>query len=178
MLITLTVLLVAKKSRTFIQSPMFSWWAAVQELAGGTARQPARAGHGNIPHGGWRARYTNGGGPGGRNLQDLQTPGVPRSLRWDRLCNRSWHGDKNCIVYHFFCIFFIIIPSFVVLLNCLYLKTWVLLFAHPPPHPTGGEWASGRQVLVAGCRANPRQRAWAHLTSDSHHRRKGCTCWS
>ena len=38
--------------------------------------------------------------------------------------NRSSSGKKNCIVYGLFCIFIIISISisFVVLLNCLYLK--------------------------------------------------------
>jgi len=39
----------------------------VQELGGGTARQPARAGHGNIPHGGQHAQFIGEDWPGARN---------------------------------------------------------------------------------------------------------------
>jgi len=46
-----------------------------------------------------------------------------------------------------FSIFFIIIISFVVLLNYLYFIPWVLLFVHFPPHPSWGgrasEWLPG-----------------------------------
>jgi len=44
------------------------------------------------------------------------------------------------------------IPSFVVLLNSLYFKLWVLIFVHSPPHLTGGsreEWVSSFVTLVA-----------------------------
>jgi len=41
----------------------------------------------------------------------------------------------------------LVIPSIVVLLNCLYLNPQVLLFVHSPPHRTWGkgqsEWLSG-----------------------------------
>jgi len=49
----------------------------------------------------------------------------------DRLHNQSLGSENNVLVYHLFCIFFIIIiifiviviiPSFAVLLNCLYLN--------------------------------------------------------
>jgi len=63
-------------------------------------------------------------------------------------------------VYRQFCIFFIIIIlSFVVLLNCLYFNLRVLLFVHPPPHPTGcgEERVSSCLVLVASCKDKPQQ---------------------
>jgi len=62
-------------------------------------------------------------------------------------------------MYCLFCIFFIIIiPSFIVLLNGLYLNLQVLLFVHSPPHPTVGkeEQVSTCVVLVASC--------WVKLT--------------
>ena len=89
--------------------------------------------------------------------------GEIRELR-DRCSGTGWSigslgTEKNCIEYSLFCIFIIIIvtiiiiiviiiiiiiiiititiPSFVVLLNCLYLNPQVLLFVHSPPHPTG-----------------------------------------
>jgi len=65
---------------------------------------------------------------------------ILRSLR-DWLCNRSLGGEKYCILYRLFGIFFIIVIviniSFVVLLSCLYLNPRVLLFPLFSSHATG-----------------------------------------
>jgi len=55
--------------------------------------------------------------------------------------NQLSGGEKNCIVYSLFCIFFIIIISSVVLLNCGCLNPQVLLFIPSAPHLTEG-WRS------------------------------------
>jgi len=53
-------------------------------------------------------------------------------------------GEKNYIVYCFFGIFLIniiiiiVIPLFVILLNCLQLSPQVLHFVHSLPRPTDG----------------------------------------
>jgi len=55
-------------------------------------------------------------------------------------------------MYHFHCIFFIIIiPSFVVLLNCLYLNPRVLLFVPSPPHPVAGGRAASERLCDPSC---------------------------
>jgi len=72
-----------------------------------------------------------------------------QSLRGDWLHNRSLGGGKNGIVCHLFCMFIIIIiiiPSFVVMLNCLYLSSGVLLFVHSPPQPAGGREERGTDL--------------------------------
>jgi len=51
-----------------------------------------------------------------------------------------------------------IITSFVVLLNCLYINLSVLDFVHSPLHPTmSGEQVSCCVILVAGCQVKPRE---------------------
>jgi len=74
----------------------------------------------------------------------------------------SWPGSSNCclgtgwvsfirwwataFVHHLFCIhiivtiIIIIISSFALLLNCLYLNLQVFTFSHPPPSPMGWRW--------------------------------------
>ena len=67
---------------------------------------------------------------------------------------------ENCVLYSLFCIFIIISSSsssnssvsFVVLLNCLYLNPWILLFvdfSSPSCWGEGEEWAS--VCLVPSC---------------------------
>ena len=86
------------------------------------------------------------------------------------------HSSKNSIVYSLFCIFIVmiiiisIISSgisisiyFVVLLNCLYLNPWVLLFVHflSPSH-CGGKGRGERATVwcwVASCQVKPWQKA-------------------
>ena len=74
----------------------------------------------------------NGGWPGG------SSPQVPRLLLRDRLCNQSLSSEE--IVHHLFCMFFSssssILPSFVDLLNCLYLN--LPLLVRSAPCPTAG----------------------------------------
>jgi len=51
-----------------------------------------------------------------------------------------------------------VIPSFVVLLNCVYLNPWVLLFVHSPPHPTAVERGGVRKHLSGlSCQIKPQQ---------------------
>jgi len=66
-------------------------------------------------------------------------------------CEFSDHC-KNCIVHGLLCIFLIIIiPSFAVLLNCLYLNPQVLLFICFPPHLTGGEGGVRERLCDLSC---------------------------
>ena len=67
--------------------------------------------------------------------------------------DESLVGEKDCIVYSLVCIFTIVFStiiissstissisiSFVDLLNCLYLSSWVSLLSICPPYATGGE---------------------------------------
>jgi len=65
-------------------------------------------------------------------LRVRRNPRVLQLLLGDQLHNQLLDGEKNCIGYHLFCIIF-----FVVLLNCLYLSSQILL-VHSSPHPTEG----------------------------------------
>ena len=96
----------------------------------------------------------------------LQKPRVPCLLLGDWLCNQLSGNDKNCTMYHLFCILFIIMPSFVVLLNCLYLSPWVLLFSSSLPHPTvqGKGRVSG--CLVLSCGLKPQHKSTQLLHSN------------
>jgi len=104
-----------------------------------------------------------------QNPRVLQNLWGPQSLLRDWLRNQSSGSEKNCIGHNLFCIFIImvvIIPSFVVLLNCLYLNPGVLLFVCSPLHPAGRkERATGCVVLVAGCQDKPRQ----HISVKTQH---------
>jgi len=51
------------------------------------------------------------------------------------------------------------IPSFVVLLNCLYLNLRVLLFVHSLPLPTAGGRGLSEQLSGPSCRLQSQHRA-------------------
>jgi len=108
-----------------------------------------------IPYLRCHAWCVKGGWPRGRNPFSVRlifyvssvssakaTSSVKSAIAAQGLAAQMISGsEKSCIVYSWFCIFFIniiiIVPFFVVLLNCLYLNPRVLLFVHFPPNPTG-----------------------------------------
>ena len=160
--------------KDFSQSPTFSWWAGVQQLGGSTARQIAKMASGNIPYHGHHAQFRNRGWPGGRKLWALLVFQEFRGffcITFVKFSNshlasydccsgtdcRSviWHWE-NWVIYSLFCVFIAISiissTSFVALLNCLYLNTWVspfVLFFSPTCWGEGEGWANSCGVLAA-----------------------------
>ena len=49
----------------------------------------------------------------------------------------------------------VIIPSFVVFLDCLYPNPRVLLFVHSPPHPVGRGRGVSKRLSGPSCRVKP-----------------------
>ena len=157
--------------KDFFQFPMFSWWAGVQELGGSTARQIAKLAKGNIPYHGRHAQFMNGGSPGRRSSPFLRVrtflwvQSVFRSFAQftksassvfrDRCPGTGYATGRRAVrkkivlyiiwvAYSLLLLLVIVVFSFVVLLNCLYLSPQVLLFVHSPPHPAVGEGVSER----------------------------------